>query len=126
MSDKITIKRGAELELDIESLAYGGMGLARKDNFVIFVKYAIPGQRVLVKIYKKRKGFAEAQVLKLLEESPNAVEVCCKHYWICSKIQSLSYDEQIKEKSSQRDGTKKQEELMQKKRQLTKLKISQF
>ena len=48
MSDKITIKRGAELELDIESLAYGGMGLARKDNFVIFVKYAIPGQRVLV------------------------------------------------------------------------------
>ena len=101
MSDKITIKRGAELELDIESLAYGGMGLARKDNFVIFVKYAIPGQRVLVKIYKKRKGFAEAQVLKLLEESPNAVEVCCKHYWICSKIQTLSYDEQIKEKSAQ-------------------------
>ena len=57
MSDKITIKRGAELELDIESLAYGGMGLARKDNFVIFVNYAIPGQRVLVRIYKKRKGF---------------------------------------------------------------------
>ena len=41
MSDKITIKRGAELELDIESLAYGGMGLARKDNFVIFVKYPV-------------------------------------------------------------------------------------
>ena len=101
MSETITMKRGFELELDIESLAYGGMGLARKENFVIFVKYAIPGQRVLARIYKKRKGFAEAQVLKLLVESPNAVGVRCKHYWICSKIQSLSYDEQIKEKSSQ-------------------------
>ena len=101
MNDRITIKRGTELELDIESLAYGGMGLARQDNFVIFVKYAIPGQKVFARIYKKRKGFAEAQVLKLIEESPNAVEVCCKHYWICSKIQSLSYDEQIKEKSAQ-------------------------
>lgn len=101
MNEIITIKRGAELELDIESLAYGGMGLARKENFVIFVKYAIPGQRVLARIYKKRKGFAEAQVLKLLVESPNAVDVRCNHYWICSKLQSLSYDEQIKEKSSQ-------------------------
>ena len=101
MSDLIIIKKGLELELKIKSLAYGGMGLAKIENFVIFVKYAIPGQRVLARIYKKRKGFAEAQVLKLLVESPNAVGVRCKHYWICSKIQSLSYDEQIKEKSSQ-------------------------
>ena len=101
MSEPVTIKRGTEIELEIESLAYGGMGLARIENFVIFVKYAIPGQKVLARIYKKRKGYAEAQVLETLVESPNAVNVCCKHYWICSKIQSLSYDEQIKEKSSQ-------------------------
>ena len=101
MNEAITIKRGAELELDIESLAYGGMGLARLENFVIFVKYAIPGQRVLARIYKKRKGFAEAQVLNILVESPNAIDVRCKHYWICSKIQSLSYDQQIQEKSAQ-------------------------
>ncbi|MFL2983583.1 MAG: 23S rRNA (uracil(1939)-C(5))-methyltransferase RlmD [Candidatus Neomarinimicrobiota bacterium] len=101
MSEVLTIKRGIELELDIESLAYGGMGLSRKENFVIFVKYAIPGQKVLARIYKKRKGYAEAQVLKVLLESPYAVDVRCKHYWICSKLQSLSYEEQIKEKSAQ-------------------------
>ena len=101
MSEPVTIKRGTEIELEIESLAYGGMGLARIENFVIFVKYAIPGQKVLARIYKKRKGYAEAQVLETLVESPNAVDICCKHYWICSKIQNLSYDEQIKEKSSQ-------------------------
>ncbi len=101
MSDVVSIKRGSEIELDIESLAYGGMGLARIDKFVVFVKYAIPGQKVLARIYKKRKGFAEAQVLQLLHESPNAVDVRCKHYWICSKLQSLSYEEQLKEKADQ-------------------------
>ena len=43
MKEKIQIKRKAEVELKIESLAYGGMGIAKKENFVIFVKNAIPG-----------------------------------------------------------------------------------
>ncbi|MBI89426.1 MAG: 23S rRNA (uracil(1939)-C(5))-methyltransferase RlmD [Candidatus Marinimicrobia bacterium] len=101
MSDAPLIKRGSELVLKIESLAYGGMGLARESNFVIFVKQAIPGQKVLVRVYKKRRGYAEARVIKLLNESPNAIDVCCNHYWICSKLQSLSYSEQLKEKSAQ-------------------------
>ena len=44
MNEKVLIKRKAEVELKIESLAYGGMGIAKKENFVIFVKNAIPGQ----------------------------------------------------------------------------------
>ena len=96
-----SVVKGAELELKIESLAYGGMGLARKDNFVIFVKDSIPGQTVSVRIYKKRKGYAEARVLQIITESPNAVEACCNHYWICSKNQKLSYPEQLKEKAEQ-------------------------
>ena len=93
--------RGSEIELVIESLAYGGMGLARKYNFVIFVKYAIPGQKVIARIYKKRKGYAEAHVLKVLSESPDATNASCGHYWICSKLQNLSYKRQIDEKVSQ-------------------------
>ena len=93
--------RGSEIELVIESLAYGGMGLARKHNFVIFVKYAIPGQKVIARIYKKRKGYAEAHVLKVLSESPDAINASCGHYWICSKLQNLSYKRQIDEKVSQ-------------------------
>ena len=95
------IKRGQELELDIESLAYGGMGIAKKDNFVIFVKNAIPGQKVFARVYKKRKGYAEANVSKVLEESPFAQKPKCNHYYICSKIQNISYDKQILEKSNQ-------------------------
>ena len=101
MSNSNFIKRGSEIELVIESLAYGGMGLARKHNFVIFVKYAIPGQKVIARIYKKRKGYAEAHVLKVLSESPDATNASCGHYWICSKLQNLSYKRQIDEKVSQ-------------------------
>ena len=101
MNDSLTIKKGLEPELKIESLAYGGMGLAKIDNFVIFVKNAIPGQIVKAFIYKKKKGYAEARVTSVIKESPNAIEVKCNHYWICSKLQSLSYKEQLKEKEKQ-------------------------
>mgnify|MGYP001207157787 CR=1 FL=1 len=101
MNEPTAIKRGTELELDIQSLAYGGMGVAKADNFVIFVKNAIPGQRVFVRVYKKRKGYAEASVKEVLRESKHAERVRCNHYYICSKLQSLSYDKQINEKANQ-------------------------
>ena len=41
------------------------MGIAKEENFVIFVKNAIPGQTVIARIYKKKKGYAEARALKL-------------------------------------------------------------
>ena len=46
MSDSNFVKKGAELTLKIESLAFGGRGLARYNDFVVFVKNAIPGQTV--------------------------------------------------------------------------------
>ena len=101
MSEILTIKKGAELELEIDSLAYGGMGLAKKDSFVIFVKNAIPGQRVKAFIYKKKKGYAEARVIEVVGESPHAAKVKCSHYWICSKIQSLTYEQQLNQKEKQ-------------------------
>ena len=103
MKTTASIKRGVDLELQIESLAYGGMGLARKDDFVIFVKGGIPGQKVNARIYKKKKGYAEARVQHVITESPNAVEAACDHFGVCGgcKIQNLSYNEQLKEKSNQ-------------------------
>ena len=104
--EPIIIKKGVELELQIESLAYGGKGIAKIDNFVIFVKGAIPGQTVKARVYKKKKGFAEANTLEVIKESPKAVDVKCDHFGVCGgcKIQNLSYDEQLKEKADQVEG----------------------
>ena len=51
MREPVRVKKGSEIELKIESLAFGGMGLAKLDDFVIFVKNGIPGQYVNCLLY---------------------------------------------------------------------------
>ena len=60
MSETVSIKKGADVELTIESLAFGGMGVAHFNEMVTFVKNAIPGQKVTARITKKRSSFLEA------------------------------------------------------------------
>ncbi|HCI16258.1 MAG TPA: 23S rRNA (uracil(1939)-C(5))-methyltransferase RlmD, partial [Candidatus Marinimicrobia bacterium] len=97
------VKKGQELELTIESLAYGGKGIARVNDFVIFVKNAIPGQKVRALLYRKRKGFGEARPLEILSESKYAVDPICEHFPVCGgcKVQQLDYAEQLAQKKQQ-------------------------
>ena len=97
------VKKGQELELTIESLAYGGKGIARVDDFVIFVKNAIPGQKVRALLYRKRKGFGEARPLEILSESKYVVDPPCEHFPVCGgcKVQQLDYAEQLAQKKQQ-------------------------
>ncbi|MFC1581271.1 23S rRNA (uracil(1939)-C(5))-methyltransferase RlmD [Candidatus Neomarinimicrobiota bacterium] len=97
------IKKGTEVNLTIESLAYGGKGVARIDNFVVFVKNAIPGQIIRALIYKKHKGFAEARPLEILTESANAVTPKCQHFAYCGgcTLQQFDYSKQVQQKARQ-------------------------
>jgi predicted RNA-binding protein with TRAM domain len=97
------VKKGQELELTIESLAYGGKGIARVDDFVIFVKNAIPGQKVRALLYRKRKGFGEARPLEILSGSKYVVDPPCEHFPVCGgcKVQQLDYAEQLAQKKQQ-------------------------
>ena len=97
------IKKGETLELTIESLAYGGKGVAKVDDFVIFVKNAIPGQTVKALIYKKKSGFAEARPLEIIKESPDVVAPRCEHFAYCGgcTFQQLKYSTQVEQKKQQ-------------------------
>ncbi|MDP6339161.1 MAG: 23S rRNA (uracil(1939)-C(5))-methyltransferase RlmD [Candidatus Marinimicrobia bacterium] len=103
MNQSTVIKKGDELVLDIDSLAYGGKGVARVDDFVIFVKNAIPGQKVRALVYRKRKGYGEARPLEILTESPHMVAPRCDHFPTCGgcKVQQLDYEEQVAQKQQQ-------------------------
>ena len=103
MMTEIAVKKGQEYELEIESLAYGGKGISRINDFVIFVKNAIPGQKVRALVYRKRKGYAEARPLEIINESEHLVDAPCTHFLTCGccKVQQLSYDEQIEQKKQQ-------------------------
>lgn len=68
------VNRGEELEVTISDFAFGGKGIARlsseKGDYVLFVQNAFPGQKVLVRVTKKRKKHAECNLLSVLERSP--------------------------------------------------------
>ena len=53
------LSKGQILDLDITSLAYGGMGISHYEDIIIFVKGAIPGEKVKAKIYKKKKNYVK-------------------------------------------------------------------
>lgn len=97
------IKKGAELELRVESLAFGGRGVCRLNGFVIFVEDALPGQKVQARIFRKRKGYAEARALQMLEPSSEEVLPRCAHFGECGgcRCQNLDYAAQLKYKQQQ-------------------------
>jgi len=94
------LKKGTELELVVERFAFGGKGLARVDGLVIFIDRTLPGQRVLARITRKKKSYAQARLLEVLEESPKAVAPRCVHFGTCGGClwQNLSYPDQLEVK----------------------------
>jgi 23S rRNA (uracil1939-C5)-methyltransferase len=92
-------RRGDELELTIDSLAYGGNGVARSDGFVVFVAGGVPGDRVRAVVGKAKRGYAEARVVELLEHSPDRVPEVAHHPG--APWQVLPYERQLEVKAEQ-------------------------
>src|SRR2546423_15406307 len=75
------VERDQELELTVESLAYGGNGVARLNGFVVFVRRGLPGDVVRARVTKVKRNHAEALVTEVLQPGPNRVEAPCRHYY---------------------------------------------
>ena len=96
--------RGELLTLDVESLAYGGKGVARKNGYVVFVAGALPGDRVTAEVTRAKKGYAEASTKEIVRESPDRVPTRCDHGGEpCpgAPWQGLAYEEQLRHKQTQ-------------------------
>ncbi|HUB99212.1 MAG TPA: TRAM domain-containing protein, partial [Solirubrobacterales bacterium] len=95
---------GELLEVEVESLAYGGRGVARADGLVVFVSGALPGDRVRAEITKGKKRFAEARTVELLRPGADRVEDRCVHGGEpCpgAPWQGLPYEQQLSYKQEQ-------------------------
>jgi 23S rRNA (uracil1939-C5)-methyltransferase len=94
---------GDTVELDVTSLAYGGQGVARLDEFVVFVRGAVPGDRVLARVTKRRPSHAEAKTLEVVSPSPRRVPPRCRHSQECGgcEWQTLDYQAQLEFKQQQ-------------------------
>lgn len=93
--------------LEIESLAYGGAGVAKPEGFVIFVPGAVPGDRVRARILKKKKNHAEARLEEVERPSPDRIEAPCPLFGSCGGCswQNLDYARQLEWKQRQVEET---------------------
>jgi 23S rRNA (uracil1939-C5)-methyltransferase len=91
--------RGEELDLTVESLAYGGNGVARRDGYVVFVAGGIPGDRVRAVVGKAKRAYAEARAVEIVEPSPERLPEVAHHPG--APWQVLPYERQLEVKSEQ-------------------------
>jgi 23S rRNA (uracil1939-C5)-methyltransferase len=92
-------RRGDELELHVDRLAYGGAGVARANGYVVFVRDAVPGDRVRARITRSKRSFADADSVELLDPSPDRIEPVAPHPG--APWQVLPYERQLAEKEAQ-------------------------
>jgi tRNA/tmRNA/rRNA uracil-C5-methylase (TrmA/RlmC/RlmD family) len=94
-------QRGDELELRIESLAFGGEGVARLGDggYVVFVAGAIPGDLVRAVVHKRKRSYAHARTIEVLEPSPERIEPLAHHPGVPWQV--LPYERQLEIKREQ-------------------------
>ena len=97
------VHKGEELDLRVDSLAYGGSGVGRHEGFVVFVRGGLPGDTVRARVTKVKRGFAEGVVTELIAPSASRVSAPCRHFGVCGgcRFQDLAYDIQLEEKARQ-------------------------
>ncbi|MEA1985965.1 MAG: 23S rRNA (uracil(1939)-C(5))-methyltransferase RlmD [Candidatus Marinimicrobia bacterium] len=97
------IKKNEIVEVKIESIAFGGKGVARVGDFVIFVRGGIPEQILKVRIIKKKKNFAEAIIEQVVKQSKFFKKSPCKYFPDCGgcKHQNIDYQFQLEMKNRQ-------------------------
>ncbi len=89
--------------ITITGVAAEGKAIAKVDNLVVFVPYAVPGDVVDLQVRRKKHSYAEAEVVRFHHYSENRVEPFCPHFGVCGgcKWQCLPYAEQLRYKQQQ-------------------------
>ena len=98
------IKRELFEDLEVVDINSKGAGIVKSnDGKVIFVQGVVPGDRVTIETYKKRRGFFEARLIGINHPSPYRVNPVCIHFGVCGgcKWQNLNYKTQLKFKQKE-------------------------
>tara|TARA_R100000027_G_scaffold48943_1_gene37534 strand:- start:12625 stop:13845 length:1221 start_codon:yes stop_codon:yes gene_type:complete len=92
-----------ELDLSVESLTNLGVGVARVDGWVIMVPFALPGEKVRARVFRNRPNFSEADLLEVIDPSPDRIDPLCPLFGTCGgcQYQQLSYPAQLEWKQTQ-------------------------
>ena len=86
-----------ELELDIDALSNAGDGIGRVNGWVVFVPFALPGDRVKARVWRNDRNYSSADLVEVLRPSPDRVDPVCRLFGTCGgcQYQHFSYDCQL-------------------------------
>lgn len=105
MKKQIPVVKNNEYDVTIQDLSYQGLGVAKIENFPVFIENALPGEEVKIKVIKTKSSFAFGKVVAFKTTSPNRVEQIDKEYTQTgiAALQHLSYSAQLEFKQHQLD-----------------------
>jgi 23S rRNA (uracil1939-C5)-methyltransferase len=97
------LKTGDRIELRIDSVAFGGDGVGRFDQQVVFVPFTVDGDEAAVRITDVRKKFVRSSLEQLLKPSPHRIEPRCRYYTRCGgcQYQHIRYEHTLQCKAQQ-------------------------
>ena len=97
------LKTGDQLTLTIQDIAFGGEGVGRADDFVVFVPFVLVGETVEAEITEVKKNFARAKLRRVVQPSPERVEPACRYFGQCGgcQYQHMDYAAQLRMKHKQ-------------------------
>jgi 23S rRNA (uracil1939-C5)-methyltransferase len=97
------LQNGQLIDLSVTGLAFGGKGVAKIDDFVVFVDGAVPGDVVRARVTKNKRRYAEARAEELVTPSPDRRQAVCPSFGRCGGCvwQSLDYGVQLDYKARQ-------------------------
>ena len=91
------VEKNKEYIMAIDDIGNDGEGIGKIDGFTVFVKDALPNEKIKVLITKVKKNYAYGRLMEIIEVSKSRVKPICKNYKLCGgcNIQHLLYDEQL-------------------------------
>jgi len=99
----VSLKPTDQITLKIQDIGFGGEGVGRIDDFVVFVPFVIVGETVVAEITEVKKQFARAKLVRVMEASPDRVTPECRYFAQCGgcQYQHLAYPAQLRIKRKQ-------------------------
>ena len=91
-----------EETLLLDSFAYGGESFGRSPaGRATFVPFALPGEKVRIRLVEENRGFARGELIEVLQVSPDRIEPRCQHFGECGgcHYQNLPYEKQLQAKT---------------------------
>lgn len=90
------MQKGEIIQLEIQKLAYKGLGIGYYDQRIVFVPFTIPGQVIEAQIIKRKKHYAEGRLIQVVTKALNERPAKCPHFAVCGgcSFQTLPYEKQ--------------------------------